>query len=177
MCIMLGAALDDSYVRDMTHQYVWHASFIRVTCLTHTYDMTHSYMWHNSFVRVTCLIYMCEYRALANISCLGARWMIHWVTIFSPQFFFLCGFFLPSFDRWMISWEWRENTHRGNSGRFIFGWVFFPWFIREFFSAQEKKWWTFFPFSGLIVEGYLQSACTVCIHFWIYIYTCTCVCV
>jgi len=64
---------------DMTHVYVWHDSFIRVTWLIglktsstphshvwhdsltyvtwliHTCDMTHSYVWHESFIRVTWL--------------------------------------------------------------------------------------------------------------------------
>ena len=31
---------------DTPHSYVWHASFIRVTCLIHTCDMPHSYVWH-----------------------------------------------------------------------------------------------------------------------------------
>ena len=71
---------DDSFIR-VTHLFVWHDSFIRVTwlihtcvtdsfcsylcrliyirdsfiCLTwlkHVYDMTHSYVWHDSFIRV-----------------------------------------------------------------------------------------------------------------------------
>jgi len=47
----------DSFIRDMTHSYVWHDSFIRD--MTHSYvwhdsfirDMTHSYVWHDSFIR------------------------------------------------------------------------------------------------------------------------------
>jgi len=37
---------------DMTHSYVWHDSFIRVTWLIHMCDMTHSYVWHDSFIYV-----------------------------------------------------------------------------------------------------------------------------
>ena len=64
----------------MTHSYVWHDSFIRVTwlihmcdiadslhdsfiCVTwliHMCDMTHSYVWHDSFICVTWLIRMCD---------------------------------------------------------------------------------------------------------------------
>jgi len=46
--------------RDMPHSYVWHASFICVTCLIHTCDMPHSYVWHASFIYVTWLIHMCD---------------------------------------------------------------------------------------------------------------------
>jgi len=34
----------DWFIRDMTHSYVWHDSFICVTWLIHMYDMTHSYV-------------------------------------------------------------------------------------------------------------------------------------
>jgi len=44
------------YMWDMTHLYVWHDSFVRVTWLIHIY----SYMWHDSFIRVTWLIYTCD---------------------------------------------------------------------------------------------------------------------
>jgi len=33
---------------DITHSYVRHASFIRVTCLIHTRDMPHSYVQDDS---------------------------------------------------------------------------------------------------------------------------------
>jgi len=46
------------HIHDVTHSYVWHASFICVTCLIHMCDMPHSYVWHASFIRVTCLIHM-----------------------------------------------------------------------------------------------------------------------
>jgi len=45
---------------DMTHSYVWHDSFVRVTWLIRTCDMTHSYVWHDSFIRVTWLIRTCD---------------------------------------------------------------------------------------------------------------------
>ena len=58
--------------RDMTRSYMWHDSYIHVTCLTHVCDRTHSYVWHDScdmahsflwydsFMRVTWLIHMCD---------------------------------------------------------------------------------------------------------------------
>jgi len=48
------------HMRDMTHSYVWHDSFICLTWLVHMCDMTHSYAWRDSFVRVTWLIHMCD---------------------------------------------------------------------------------------------------------------------
>jgi len=62
---------------DMTHSYVWHDSFIRVTWITHMCDMTHkcdmthlwcrlrrirppSYVWHDSLIRVTWLTHKCD---------------------------------------------------------------------------------------------------------------------
>ena len=39
-----------SHMCDMTHSYVWHASFIYVIQLIHINDRTHSYMWHNSCI-------------------------------------------------------------------------------------------------------------------------------
>jgi len=48
------------YTWDMTHSYVWHASFICVTWLIHMCDLTDSYVWHDSFMRVTWLIHMCD---------------------------------------------------------------------------------------------------------------------
>jgi len=45
---------------DMPHSYVWHGSFICVTCLIHTCDMAHSYVWHGSFICVTWLIHTCD---------------------------------------------------------------------------------------------------------------------
>ena len=41
----------------MTHSYVWHDSFIRVTRLNYSCDVTHSYMRHDAFIRVVWLIY------------------------------------------------------------------------------------------------------------------------
>jgi len=35
---------------DLTHAYLWHDSFIRVSWLIRTGVMTHSHMWHNSHV-------------------------------------------------------------------------------------------------------------------------------
>jgi len=34
----------------MSHSYVWHVSFICVTCLIHMCDMSHSYVCHVSFI-------------------------------------------------------------------------------------------------------------------------------
>ena len=58
---------------DMTHSYVWHDSFICVTCPIHAggwficvtwrihmCDMTHSYVWHDAFMCVTWRIHMCD---------------------------------------------------------------------------------------------------------------------
>jgi len=45
---------------DMTHSYVWHASFICVTWLICVCDMTHSNVWRDSSIRVAWLIYMCD---------------------------------------------------------------------------------------------------------------------
>ena len=60
-------------LRDMTHSYVWHDSYvvwydsyvwhdscICVKRLIHMCDMTHSYLWHDSFICVTWLINMCD---------------------------------------------------------------------------------------------------------------------
>jgi len=44
----------------MTHSYVWHDPFIRVTWLIHMCDMTHSYVWHDSFICVTRPIHTCD---------------------------------------------------------------------------------------------------------------------
>ena len=45
---------------DRTHSYVWHDSFICVTCLIHMRDKTHSYVWHDSCICVTWPIHMCD---------------------------------------------------------------------------------------------------------------------
>jgi len=47
-------------MRDMTHSYVWHDSFICVIWHIHMCDMTHSYVWHDSFICVTWPIHMCD---------------------------------------------------------------------------------------------------------------------
>jgi len=44
---------------DVAFSYVWHVSFICVTCRIHTCDMSHSYVWHVSFICVTWLIHTC----------------------------------------------------------------------------------------------------------------------
>jgi len=43
---------------DMPHAYVWHASFICVTCLIHMCDMPHS--WYASYTCVISLVHMCD---------------------------------------------------------------------------------------------------------------------
>ena len=45
-----------------SHSYMWHDSFIYLTCLIRIHDMTHSYVWHDSFECVTwlCDIYMSD---------------------------------------------------------------------------------------------------------------------
>ena len=48
----------------MPHSYVWHASFICVTCLIHMCDMPHSYVW--------CLIYILTARA-REVAVFGGR--------------------------------------------------------------------------------------------------------
>jgi len=45
---------------DIPHSYVWYASVIRLTYLTHMCDMPYSYVWHASFICVTCHIHMCN---------------------------------------------------------------------------------------------------------------------
>ena len=50
--------------------HVWHASFVRVTCLIHMCDLAHSYMWYDSIIWLspctvksvhrTCELTMCE---------------------------------------------------------------------------------------------------------------------
>ena len=45
-------------MRDMTHSYVRHDSFIRETWLIHMCDMTHSCVWHDSFICVIWLIHV-----------------------------------------------------------------------------------------------------------------------
>ena len=74
-CMSLDVAL--IHVNHTSHSYVWHVSFICVTCLIHTcrpshmshsYEshMSHSYVyvWHDSFICVhvnhTCLIHTCR---------------------------------------------------------------------------------------------------------------------
>ena len=47
-------------MRDMTHSYVWHDSFICVTWLIHMCDMTHSCVWYDSFICEIWLIHMCD---------------------------------------------------------------------------------------------------------------------
>jgi len=59
---------------DMTHSYLWHDSFTRVTWLIHTCDMTHSHVWHDSFTRVTWLIHMRDIEVLWHGSHV---WMCH----------------------------------------------------------------------------------------------------
>jgi len=44
----------------MTHPYVWHDSFIRVTWLIHMCDATHPYLRHVLFTCVTWLVHMCN---------------------------------------------------------------------------------------------------------------------
>ena len=48
-----------SYMRNGTHSYVWHDSFICVIRRICMSDMTHSHVRHDSFIRVTWLIHMC----------------------------------------------------------------------------------------------------------------------
>jgi len=43
---------------DMTHLCVWHASFMRMTCLVHVCDMAVPYLQHASFIRGTCLTHL-----------------------------------------------------------------------------------------------------------------------
>ena len=82
MCDMTHSYVrHDSFIRvtwlmhtcDMTHSYVWHDSFICVTWLIHTCDMTHSYVWHDSFICVTWLIHTCDMSQ--SFTCV--TWLIH----------------------------------------------------------------------------------------------------
>ena len=60
-------------MRDMTHSYAWHDSFICVTWLNHTCDMTHLYAWlthlhaWNSFICVTWLMHTCDMTHLTTM--------------------------------------------------------------------------------------------------------------
>ena len=64
---------------DMTHPYVWHASFLCVTCLIHMCDMTHPYVWHDSFTCVTWHIDMCDMNRpnVWHDSIICVTWIIH----------------------------------------------------------------------------------------------------
>jgi len=66
----------------MTHSYVWHDSFIRVTRLIHTCDLTHSYVWHDSFIRVTRLIHTCNttHSNMQHDLLIHATWLAHLFT-------------------------------------------------------------------------------------------------
>ena len=71
------------YIRicDMTHSYMWHASFIHVTWLIHICDMPHLYMWHASFINVTLLmcasLWMCDYRGYTCNMTRSCTYMTH----------------------------------------------------------------------------------------------------
>ena len=60
------------HVRDMTHSYMWHDSFMCVTWLIHVCDMTHSYVWHDSYMRPEAVA---EYSAA--VVCVSVTWLIH----------------------------------------------------------------------------------------------------
>jgi len=64
-------------MRDMTHSYVWHDSFICVTWLIHMCDMTHSYVWHDSFIGVTGLIHTAQHFQLSHLLYSYVTWRIH----------------------------------------------------------------------------------------------------
>jgi len=49
-----------THMCDMTHSYVWHASFICVSWLIHMCDMPDSHLWNYVFIRVAYLIHMCD---------------------------------------------------------------------------------------------------------------------
>jgi len=53
----------------MAHSYMWHDSFINVTCLIHICDMPHSCIWHASFIHVIRLIHICDTTHTANSTC------------------------------------------------------------------------------------------------------------
>jgi len=63
----------------MTHSYVWHDSFIFVTCIVHMCDMAHSYVRHDPVTCVTRPINMCNtthsYGWHDSLMC--ATWPIH----------------------------------------------------------------------------------------------------
>ena len=64
---------------DMLHAYVWHDSFICVTCLIHMHNMPHSCVWHASFTSVTSLIHMCDmpHSYMWYASCICVTSLIH----------------------------------------------------------------------------------------------------
>ena len=76
----------DSFIRvtwlidtfDMTRAYVWHDSFILVTWLIHACDMTHSYVWHDLFMRVTWLMHTCDmnHSYVRHDSCIRVTWLL-----------------------------------------------------------------------------------------------------
>jgi len=69
------------FLRDMTHLYLWHDSFICWKSLIHTCDTTHSYMWHDSVCRYACVLQVAKYPScvakqpyfLAEEPCSGAK--------------------------------------------------------------------------------------------------------
>jgi len=64
-CYVSFICLLGPFIRDVTHSYVWHDSFVRVTWLIHMCDRTHPYVWNDSF--------MCVWLD----SCTCATWLIH----------------------------------------------------------------------------------------------------
>jgi len=93
----------------MPHSYVWHDSFICVTCLNHTYAMAHSYVRHDSFICVTWLIHMRDmphsykwHDSFICVTCLNHTcampysYMSRFIHVFMPNsfgndLFALCG--------------------------------------------------------------------------------------
>jgi len=68
------------HMRDMTHSFAWHDSFIRVTWLIYTRDMTHLYAWHDSFICVTWLIRirdMARFWGDRTRTAVFQTWLIH----------------------------------------------------------------------------------------------------
>jgi len=94
-------------VNDMTHEYVWHDSWICVKWLIHMCDMTHSYVCHDSFICVTWLIHMCDmtHSHVWHVSFTYVTWLIHVVKIrlraalFTPFIWKGRVNYHPSFER------------------------------------------------------------------------------
>jgi len=122
----------------MTHSYVWHDSFVRVTWLIHTFDITHSQAWLDSFIRVAWLIHTCgvTHSYVTRLACLAhgcgnmthscMRWHLEEIDILKTE---LCGI-LTRICRDMTHSAWNTNPQFHTCQNFSF-WSFF-WYFGTF---------------------------------------------